>query len=78
VSEPSCFHHLDDGGLLRQLAPGIVARIFPGVHAMLSVVTLTAAHGIAGALASERAVGRVPGGLVGADPGRRRAPRKGR
>lgn len=36
----SCFHNLKTGGLPRQLAPGISARIFPGVHAMLSVVTL--------------------------------------
>jgi len=34
------FHNLREGGILRQLAPGIAARIFPGVHVMLSVVTI--------------------------------------
>ena len=34
------FHNLREGGIVRQLSPGITARIFPGVHAMLSVVTL--------------------------------------
>src|SRR5207249_5663798 len=34
------FHNLREGGIVRQLAPGITARVFPGVHAMLSVVTL--------------------------------------
>src|SRR3989441_12037631 len=34
------FHNLREGGIVRQLAPGISARIFPGVNAMLSVVTL--------------------------------------
>ena len=34
------FHNLREGGIVRQLAPGITARIFPGVNAMLSVVTL--------------------------------------
>jgi quercetin dioxygenase-like cupin family protein len=36
----SCFHSLSQGGILRELAPGITARIFPGEHVMLSVVTL--------------------------------------
>ena len=36
----SCFHTLTAGGILRELAPGITARVFPGAHAMLSVVTL--------------------------------------
>ncbi len=41
MSTDSCFHNLhDDGGIPRELAPGIAARIFPGVHAMLSVVRL--------------------------------------
>src|SRR5438876_9102227 len=34
------FHNLREGGIVRQLAPGITARKFPGVNAMLSVVTL--------------------------------------
>ncbi len=34
------FHRLHEGGILRELAPGVTARVFPGVHAMLSVVTL--------------------------------------
>jgi len=40
MDESSCFHNLHDGGIVRQLASGITARIFPGVHAMLSVVTI--------------------------------------
>lgn len=36
----SCFHNLREGGIVRQLAPGIAARIFPGVNVMLSVVTI--------------------------------------
>jgi quercetin dioxygenase-like cupin family protein len=36
----SCFHNLGQGGIERELAPGVRARVFPGVHAMLSVVTL--------------------------------------
>ena len=38
--DASCFHNLREGGILRELAPGITARIFPGENAMLSVVTL--------------------------------------
>ena len=34
------FHNLRVGGIERQLAPGVKARIFPGVNAMLSVVTI--------------------------------------
>src|SRR2546425_1506381 len=34
------FHSLREGGIVRQLAPGIAARIFPGINVMLSVVTL--------------------------------------
>ena len=40
MSDASCFHTLRTGGIVRQLAAGITARIFPGVNAMLSVVTL--------------------------------------
>ena len=40
MSDASCFHTLHAGGIVRQLAPGVTARVFPGVHAMLSVVTL--------------------------------------
>ena len=40
MSDASCFHNLKSGGIERQLAPGVSARVFPGVHAMLSVVTL--------------------------------------
>jgi quercetin dioxygenase-like cupin family protein len=40
MQSSSCFHNLREGGIVRQLAPGITARIFPGVHVMLSVVTL--------------------------------------
>src|SRR3989442_15255018 len=40
MSDVSCFHNLKTGGIERQLAPGVSARVFPGVHAMLSVVTL--------------------------------------
>ncbi len=36
----ACFHNLHAGGIERQLAAGVLARIFPGVNAMLSVVTL--------------------------------------
>ncbi len=39
-STSSCFHNLYRGGIARELAPGVNARIFPGVHAMLSVVKL--------------------------------------
>ena len=40
MSDDSCFHNLREGGILRQLAAGVNARIFPGVNAMLSVVTI--------------------------------------
>jgi quercetin dioxygenase-like cupin family protein len=40
MSDASCFHNLREGGILRELAAGITARVFPGVHVMLSVVTL--------------------------------------
>jgi quercetin dioxygenase-like cupin family protein len=35
-----CFHNLGQGGIVRELAAGVTARVFPGVNAMLSVVTL--------------------------------------
>ena len=38
--DASCFHNLKEGGIVRELAPGITARVFPGENAMLSVVTL--------------------------------------
>jgi len=34
------FHNIHKGGIPRTLAKGIRARIFPGTHLMLSVVTL--------------------------------------
>jgi len=42
MSQADEFHNLDDteGGILRELAPGLTARIFAGEHAMLSVVTI--------------------------------------
>lgn len=40
MGEAGCFHNLGTGGILRELAPGVSARVFPGVNAMLSVVTL--------------------------------------
>jgi quercetin dioxygenase-like cupin family protein len=40
VSESEHFHNLWRGGIERRLAPGVTARIFPGEHVMLSVVTL--------------------------------------
>ena len=40
MSDASRFHNLRAGGIVRQLAPGVTARVFPGVNAMLSVVTL--------------------------------------
>jgi quercetin dioxygenase-like cupin family protein len=40
MSDASCFHNLREGGIVRQLAAGVTARVFPGVNAMLSVVTL--------------------------------------
>ena len=40
MSESSSFHNLRRGGIPRQLAPGIAARIFPGFNVMLSVVTM--------------------------------------
>ena len=40
MSEASCFHNLGSGGIVRQLAAGVTARVFPGVNARLSVVTL--------------------------------------
>jgi quercetin dioxygenase-like cupin family protein len=40
MSDASCFHNVREGGIVRELAPGITARVFPGENAMLSVVTL--------------------------------------
>ena len=42
MSQKDEFHNLDDvtQGLARELAPGVTTRIFPGEHAMLSVVTI--------------------------------------
>lgn len=40
MSESGHFHNLWRGGIERQLAPGVTARIFPGQFVMLSVVTL--------------------------------------
>lgn len=34
------FHNLREGGIARELAKGIRARVFPGEHVMLSVVEL--------------------------------------
>ena len=50
MSQRDEFHNLDDvtRGLARELAPGLTTRIFPGEHAMLSVVTI--APGAAGVL----------------------------
>ena len=39
-TDATCFHNLREGGIVRQLAAGVTARVFPGVNAMLSVVTL--------------------------------------
>jgi quercetin dioxygenase-like cupin family protein len=40
MSDASCFHNIREGGIVRSLAPGLTARVFPGEHAMLSVVTI--------------------------------------
>lgn len=42
MSQSEEFHSLHDltSGLLRDLAPGVAARIFPGDKAMLSIVTI--------------------------------------
>ena len=39
---PEDFHHIDDleGGIQRELAPGLTTNIYPGDHAMLSVVRI--------------------------------------
>lgn len=34
------FHNLREGGIPRELATGVRARVFPGTHVMLSVVEL--------------------------------------
>ncbi len=33
MSEGSCFHNLREGGIVRELAAGVTARVFPGVNA---------------------------------------------
>ncbi len=42
MSQRAEYHNLDDpsDGLFRELGPGLTTRIFPGEHAMLSVVTI--------------------------------------
>ena len=42
MSQKDEFHNIDDAsdGLLRELGPGLVTRIFAGEQAMLSVVTI--------------------------------------
>jgi quercetin dioxygenase-like cupin family protein len=42
MSQRDEYHNLDDpsDGLFRELAAGVTTRIFPGEHAMLSVVTI--------------------------------------
>lgn len=42
MSQAQHFHNLADvtQGIARELAPGVSTRIFPGEHAMLSVVTI--------------------------------------
>ena len=46
MSQRSNFFRLDaaDQGMARQLAPGVMTRIFPGQHAMLSVVRIEPGH----------------------------------
>jgi len=40
MADASCFHNLTEGGIPRQLAEGLSARVFPGEHLMLSVVEI--------------------------------------
>lgn len=42
MSQASEFHNLDkpEGGIVRELAPGLAAHIFSGEGAMLSIVTI--------------------------------------
>jgi quercetin dioxygenase-like cupin family protein len=46
MSQRANFFRLDDAaqGMARQLAPGVATRIFPGEHAMLSVVRIEPGH----------------------------------
>jgi quercetin dioxygenase-like cupin family protein len=46
MSERDNFFRLDaaDQGMARELAPGVTTRIFPGEHAMLSVVRIEPGH----------------------------------
>ena len=41
MADASCFHNLKVGGIPRQLAEGLSARVFPGEHLMLSVVEIS-------------------------------------
>ena len=42
MTQAHFFFNIDDpaGGVPRELAPGITARVFPGDHAMISIVTI--------------------------------------
>ncbi len=40
MSDVTCFHNIREGGIVRELGPGMTARIFPGINIMLSVVTM--------------------------------------
>jgi hypothetical protein len=42
MADDGHFHNLKRGGIPRQLAEGLSARVFPGEHLMLSVVEITA------------------------------------
>ena len=46
MSQRANFFRLDDAGqgMARELAPGVTTRIFPGEHAMLSVVRIEPGH----------------------------------
>ncbi len=80
MSEKDEFHNLEkpDNGLLRELAPGVMTRIFAGEHAMLSVVTIAPnAEGV-DAPSPRGAVGRAAGRLRDTLPGRRGNPGQAR
>ena len=40
MADSEHFHNLKRGGIPRQLAEGLSARVFPGEHLMLSVVDI--------------------------------------
>jgi quercetin dioxygenase-like cupin family protein len=40
MKHPQYFHNINEGGIKRELSSIAHSRIFPGVHAMLSVVTI--------------------------------------